>query len=85
MIIPSVLAALCSAFQPFEGRVEPAPFYIFILSGKKRRMENIFFFEIIHSILFLEEKIFLLFFLVNVMKMVLKCNILQLLSCVIKV
>ena len=27
MIIPSVLAALCSAFQPFEGRVEPAPFH----------------------------------------------------------
>lgn len=42
MIIPRVLAALCSAFQPFEGRVEPAPFYI--LSGiglnGKRKSEN---------------------------------------------
>lgn len=28
MIMPSVLAALCSAFQPLEGRVELAPFHI---------------------------------------------------------
>jgi hypothetical protein len=26
IIIPNVLAALCSARQPFEGRVDPAPF-----------------------------------------------------------
>jgi hypothetical protein len=36
MIMPSVLAALCSAFQPLEGRVELAPFHFVSGTGFKR-------------------------------------------------
>lgn len=44
--MPSVLAALCSAFQPFEGRVDPAPFFYHISRGTRfdvkieKRIEN---------------------------------------------
>jgi hypothetical protein len=49
--MPSVLAALCSAFQPLEGRVDPAPFFISRDAGfdakwnrrewrNKKRIEN---------------------------------------------
>lgn len=53
MIIPSVLAALCSAFQPFEGRVvEPAPFHFEWHGGeiKERNFKNNYLIVLVCSI-----------------------------------
>jgi hypothetical protein len=55
-IIPNVRAALCSALHPFEGLVDPAPFFVFnkkffffsFLKIKTKRINPKWYYLIVH-------------------------------------